>query len=403
MYFKRTNLEKAIAYLERLQRQHITPEELAERERFVDEHYIGIATRLGLDEESARKGLAHLKNTNRNNFSRYEFSPWIAIVSDIFTDIKKILKQAEPNPKEILFGTLATGDVNGQVLDYGNSEYLLVMIDDATLTFANLLGKAIAHNIPLKETGEGELNIDRDTQAIETWINRDLRSHERFVELFLHYAIDGDPQKAPRYDPSPEYDELSTVWRKSIEYFIIGHEYGHAHLGHLGGGKNRRIGHRDYSEIAFDWDKELQADQFGLDITLKALKTEKVSASVIYAGIEMFFDGQEFAGRTIARFLGMEYEDKGTNSHPPIYIRLDNLRLSLSDHLTENECSDAIELASRVKGVFCTLWPEMKRHIDYNKKNQNLALHKKWQPKLSIISRIKSWAGSLIWRLAAVG
>jgi hypothetical protein len=121
------------------------------------------------------------------------------------------------------------------------------MIDDATFTFANLLTKAVAHNIPLKG---GPLDLNLDSLAIYKFINANPESHVPFCELFLHYAINGTPEAAPQYDPKEKYLELSTAWRVALESFIVGHELGHAHLGHLEDAERRLIGHAGYSEVS---------------------------------------------------------------------------------------------------------------------------------------------------------
>jgi hypothetical protein len=50
-----------------------------------------------------------------------------------------------------------------------------------------------------------------------------------------------------------------------------------------------------------NWDQELQADRFGLELTLACLKAKQPNQSVTYAGIEMFFHGMDLIYRTLAR------------------------------------------------------------------------------------------------------
>jgi hypothetical protein len=177
-----------------------------------------------------------------------------------------------------------------------------------------------------------------------------------------------------------------------MEFFIVSHEFGHACLGHLGTQEHARIGHLDYSEIAFDWDKEFQADHFGLKTALSILRQDNIDPGTIYAGIEMFFYGQEFLYRTRARFLGAKFADRGTNSHPPLELRLAHLRSVLEEYLNPAERADALELCDRVRGMFDTLWPELERQIDLLRRGGTV-VHKKWQPRRGLLHRVMERLG----------
>jgi hypothetical protein len=386
-----TNLERVVAYLERLQKKHIDKRRAAQQDDQLAGHLRAFAERMGADPAAVARLLREMRAVKETMYSRFEIIPWFWIISDIVKSVEKHLSETNTPAPKIVFGTLATGDINGQIIDHGNQEYLLVTLDDGTIAFANLLTKAVAENLPLKPGGSG-LDVERDPELIEQWINRGFDSHQRFCELFLHYAVNGNPHAAPAYDPLPEYIRLSTAWRRAMEFFIVSHEFGHACLGHLGMQERARIGHLDYSEIAFDWDKEFQADHFGLKTTLSILKQDNIDPGTIYAGIEMFFYGQEFLHRTRARFLGAEFADRGTNSHPPIELRLAHLRSVLKEYLNPAELAAALELCDRVRAMFDTLWPELERQIDLLRSGGTV-VHKKWQPRRGFRHRVMECLG----------
>jgi hypothetical protein len=311
-------------------------------------------------------------------FSRYEDPIWVMAVDPIVRAIEEALTASgDRGGKKIVFGTLATGDVNGEAIDFDNPEYCVVLIDDGVFGFANLLAKALAHMMPLKDGGGDGLDLDTDPVRIEARINSDTHLFPRFAELFANYAVNGDPHTTPEYYPAAEYISLTSAWRDAMEFFIFGHEFGHVRLGHLEGATRRLIPRGGYTGIAVNWDQEFDADRFGLRVTLGCLRERHGNPAVTCAGVEMFLRGLEMFDRAVAEFFGREYNDEGSDTHPPVGLRIDSLRVAMRDHLHEAERQAAALLASRVDGLFRTMWPPLKEEIGALLA-QGTKPHRKW-------------------------
>jgi hypothetical protein len=347
------------------------------------------AQRNGLGEDFVAERMNSVAVEMRNAVSQYEEIPWYFLTKGIVDSINEEIDNIEQkNSKQIIFGTLGTGDVNGKAIDHRNSDYYIVLIDDGVFTFANLLAKAMASSMPLKPGGGVE--IDRDPTAIDRWVNQDEYSHKPFVELFLYYAIGGNPNRAPQYDVSEKYETLSHAWRSAMEFFILAHEFGHARRGHLDAAMHSPIPNKGFAEIALNWDQEFEADRFGLQLTLRCLKKVQRDQSITYAGIEMFFHGLEMFYRTLARFRKIEYADEGNATHPSLHLRISNLRSSLRGLLTDAEAKEAEKLASLAEAVLITMRDEIERHVDNSVQNDGAKLHAKWRPKTTFLDRVAS-------------
>lgn len=358
------NRALAIAFLEHLQRTSATREiRSARKTQFQKEYLRQFALEMGFGEEFVAAFEQEKRRAQRRSFSRYEDPIWVMAVTPIVRAIEEALAASgDPPGKKILFGTAVTGDVNGEAINFDNPEYCIVLIDDGVFGFANLLAKSLAHMMPLRDGGDG-LDLDIDPAVIEAKLNAGTTLFPRFAELFANYAVNGDPHLAPEYNPTVEYIPLTSAWRDAMEFFIFGHEFGHVRLGHLDDANRHLIPRNGYTGIGVNWDHEFAADRFGLRVTLACLR-EHQKPALTYAGIEMFLRGLETVDRTVAELFGREYKDEGSDTHPPLGLRIDSLRVALRNHLNEAEYQDAVLYASRVDGLFRTMWPPLKEEIE---------------------------------------
>jgi hypothetical protein len=230
--------------------------------------------------------------------------------------------------------------------------------------------------MPLKNGGRDGLDIDTNPSAIEARLNSDLGLYPRFAELFANYAVNGDPHTAPEYYPAPDYIPLTSAWRDAMEFFIIGHEFGHVRLGHLDAPRSS-VSRGGYTEIAANWDQEFAADRFGLNVTLACLAERHRNPAVTCAGVAMFLRGLGMVDQVVAEFFGRPYADEGSETHPPVSLRIDSLRVAMRDHLDEAESHAAATLASRVDGLFRTMWPPLREEIA-QLLAEGARLHTKW-------------------------
>jgi hypothetical protein len=263
-------LEQAVAYVEKLQAEAL-------RSPYPKPNYyeLGFHTeeraRFRRDEfsEQCKQLFSTSAEEDQDEvpLSRFEDRNWFTLTSRIAADIEKA-DSAEGNTKHVLFATLPTGDINGSAINFSNPEYYVVAIDDGVFTFAMLLSKSLAQIFDGSESN-GSLSLEFD--SIDSKVPRNSTFFFRMSDLVLSYIVGGHPEAAIPY-LLPDRIGTQTMWTNVIEYFIIGHEIGHARLKHLERQLNRRMIDRDYfQEIPLDWQQEFEADEFGVWVTLRCL------------------------------------------------------------------------------------------------------------------------------------
>jgi hypothetical protein len=371
--------DEAISFLEDLQREHWREQiESAERAELTEKHMAKLKHELGISDEIDQRRKDDVIEKRKKMFSRYESPEVFWILVNIVEDIETVVQNFKgSNSKNILFGSLATGDINGVAIDFENPEYFIVLIDDGVIGFANLLAKGLAQTFPLESEENGLLRFHADIESVAERINSDTSLSYRLIDLVLGYVVGGSPHKAEPYIPSRKYIGLLSVWRDAMEYFILGHEYGHARLGHLDSRLVALI-HRDgYDELPASWQQEFEADHFGLVVTMSCLSKQGFAPSLSYAGIEAFFCGLELIERTLAQFRGEEFSDQGTSTHPPAQLRRAALRKGLEHLVDSEENNSAIGLAGILEKVLDLVKPQLQKVVDDLIQN-GIKPHDKW-------------------------
>jgi hypothetical protein len=370
---------EAIATLEELQRNVWRDHEPTEEKlKSVKEYIEQVKAALGWDDQAEKEYELELLEKKKKLFSKFEPVEIFLVLSNLVEKIETVVDTFKniKNKKKILFGSLSTGDVNGVAIDFRNPEYSIVLIDDGVLGFANLLSKSIAHAFPMKSNAEG-LQFSTDIELVKERIAGSSDLSFRLTDLILAYIISGNPHHARPYPPQKEYAGLSSVWRESMELFILGHEYGHVRLGHLDSQLKAMIHHDGYDEIPASWQQEFEADHFGLIVTLACLAKNGISPSLGYAGIEAFFFGLGLLEQTLSQFFEVEFVDEGSSTHPPASLRREMLRRGLADYLEESERDAAIELARVFEAVLGLMAPTL-RDIAAEVIKGGAKPHEKW-------------------------
>lgn len=372
--------KSAIEFLESLQKEYWRPYLTSEsRERALSREADRINKELGFPEEIKGQFEANRARIKGQIFSRFEPFETFALLSHLMAEIEPVVEKFEDlkNTKKILFGSLGTGDVNGVAINFDNPEYFIVLIDDGVFGFANLLTKAIALSFPQKPEANNQLRFSTEIGDIESHLQANSEASQRFVELYLAYILDGNPLAAPPYLLGRDYISFVSAWRDTMEFFILAHEFGHVHLGHLNSNLRGLITRRGYEEIPASWQQEFEADFFGLVVALTCMGARGFSPSLTYVGIEMFFLGIAALENSLARLGGYQFCDDGSATHPASITRRIALREFLSSILSKDEKNGALHLVSIVERIFDLMNQNLNKKIDFLI-GQNIKAHQKW-------------------------
>jgi hypothetical protein len=194
-------------------------------------------------------------------------------------------------PPRPVFGTLITPQVNAQTIRAGEDGSHVVVVESALFNFALLFSKAVSRCFP--PTGSGGFRITTD--AIEDRIRSDPSVLQRFSDAVEAYVVHGNPGLADPYLVEHEHEELARGLRLGMELFILGHEYGHAALGHLNADlPTARLFASQVEEptdvLAYSWAQEYLADAWAVPIVFAAMRrATDCPAYLTTAGAALYF------------------------------------------------------------------------------------------------------------------
>lgn len=291
---------------------------------------------------------------------------WFTVMQNLMDDIEAVLESRTPDqkPEKILFGSLPTGRVNGMAVPVPGSSFNLILIDDGLFGFANLACKAIATAVPIVPGTDGR--GDRVDFSARDWRKRvgdNPAIAERMYDFLVAYVLKGHPHFAKPYLPDSTHQALGAILCRSVETFIIAHEYGHCMAGHLDGSTSKPLhaiqSFGDVDGIPTSWKQEHEADLIGCDLTVNALPKER-GLHYAYWGTEAFFVFAELIHRTQSMLqFGQVALHTESETHPSLQQRAGVLRAYLTKKYPEKEAQLAFYFADVIKDIAEECWNMM--------------------------------------------
>lgn len=174
-------------------------------------------------------------------------------------------------PVTPVIGTLPTRQLEPLMLPVpGTADEVVLVVDGQLLTYANLLGKAVAQALPLASFDEA---VDGWPEAGD-WddlVDLDGTATRRFLEL-MFASISSTPGNAPSYLPETSYEQVAGDLCESMELFLVGREYARLCEGdHLSARPQPRVAHGEtFEALAWTGEQEERADCLGLALMLVA-------------------------------------------------------------------------------------------------------------------------------------
>jgi hypothetical protein len=333
--------------------------------------------------------------------TRFESPHWHALVAEYCWRIERaamsLKKKITQRP---LFGTLPLGSMNAFALDVNGTK--VTLLQAGLFHFLNSVSKLLCLCIPLaeevdfNESGEpgpslrfarfrrtmrhrtapgrsrhrSRFILDEKSIGGQVWNNRyDLG--RLFIDIFRAYLVEGDVLRGRRFLLSETRLLLNFQLVTSAELFVLGHEYGHIILGHLGTSKPRAaaLGGSEVRELPFGWDEEYAADIKGLELMIEAMRGFRFYVPLSVLGPGLFLAAEDMLERVKKGLhdgsfdLGVPEE---TRSHPPAFVRLLALEESLKNSLGRDQgmaCAKMIMLPfttlTMLFGLTKNEWSEM--------------------------------------------
>jgi hypothetical protein len=269
-----------------------------------------------------------------------------------------------------VFASLPSGRVNAMAMRFSDTGDQAILFEAGLFTFANLAAKVVAQSLPMQKMGK-QVAFSWDLDKVRAQLDRSPDITRHWLDALLSYVSKGNPGRAEAYVlQEPYVQTLTHHLFDGFELFVMGHEYGHIVAGHLSGGQvvASALGQEVADEILFRWEQEVEADQIGTALSLRAMnESHKLDAALSFMGTALFFCCADVITKCVTVLsTGAEPETiDEASSHPPPMMRLEVMLKALSSMLPEEQSRSAAELAHKLKGVVDELWsrsvPALKR------------------------------------------
>jgi hypothetical protein len=358
--------QRATSFLEQLQRAtfnawHLTPTRTsdAEREKFARGY---VESQFPSADEKQREELVktfigELAKQTEQVPTPYEEPGWYAVMENLSEDIGKSADEAElVIPTNPLLGTLPTGQINAMTLRVPGSDDYLIIFEWQLFLFALLLSKAVARALPLRQTEDEGFSFSAQKDDIAQRIDSDKSVVYRFADVLLAYAATGQPSRAQPYLPEVHYGRLAEVLRRSMELFVMGHEYAHIILGHLSTAQSTETKLSEAEMLEYSWGQEYEADLMGSSLMMRVMARDGMDASLSYWGCDFFFSAIDVMDKAVSVLNGEEETAMKLGSHPPTKERREMLRQLLPEMIGEKHANDALGLSRILEDVTDLLW-----------------------------------------------
>ncbi|MET8852416.1 hypothetical protein [Amycolatopsis sp. NPDC004625] len=288
--------------------------------------------------------------------SRYDFN----MVMHVATLLEERTRQAGwPVPDRPLLATMPTGQINAMTLVVPGTDEHLVLFEDQLFLFAHLAAKAVTEVLPFDQNEDGSVGFSLDEGQIAAKIAQRPEVANRFAEMIIGYLAKGRPGAAPQWVQERIPATLTSILVDSAEMFVLGHEYAHISLGHLG---ERRPVSRfngteaaDPEEIRYSQAQEIMADIRGLELMMRA-QFGRYDVALSYGGADLYFSMSDLLDRAVSLLRHGEEGRTTYTTHPPPAARREVLRQVLTKSVPDDQGQSALQMAGQIQSIVEMLW-----------------------------------------------
>jgi hypothetical protein len=366
-------MNRAYAFLEDLQRQLADTNCTSSRSASIQEkeHLRSFLTIMGRSDAEIDSFLTDYYSNMPEPPSRFQDGSEYWLLIELAEAIERAAEiTGTVLPPRPALGTLPTGQINALTIIVPDAERQLVVFDDQMPTFAMLLSKVIALALPFKQQKSGNYMLYTRPYKIFGNIARNPEIVSRFTNIVLSYAIDGQISNAdPFLLPTKFQTIVSSSPTRSMELFVLGHEYGHLVMNHARSSlkRTRKLESMSFQEADYNWGQEGLADQFGLALSVTAMHLkESTNIPMSYWGADFFFSAVEIMDQALSLLrYGQDREPSASSSrsHPPISVRKELVREKLRKDVGEVLGKEAIYVGKALELTTYELWRRARKNV----------------------------------------
>jgi hypothetical protein len=388
--------QKAAAYLEQLQQEvygslGILPPHLQisdeERQQFEDDYIVKTFNQQRGHTTDPRNFFKYredmhgfFRKMKESCPSRFQEPEWYSLLKRLNREIDVALTENNVQVPRLttLYGSLPTGNLNGMFVAVPESDATLLLFDDGTFGFVNLISKAVGEVFPTI-SDSADLNGTRDEILEAFRVHPDVARH--FADVLVAYLIKGNPQYTPPYFPGLGSAKTASTLRHSMEIFVLGRELGHLYCGHVSQEKKKPkvLGKSRIDLLPMTWEEEYEADFRGLYFLLVTQVQGEGNLSLSYAGLDLFFGAVEILedARHILAPGNLTCERENAPGNPPIHARRERMREILKENLGGGDAAYPLKMAGTNTIILDTFWSYCKPRL-IQLHNEGVRASPKW-------------------------
>lgn len=224
------------------------------------------------------------------------------------------------------FGTLPTNTIQGQTIEVPKTKDKIVLLNTQLFNACFILSKPVVQLMRIDSGGGYYYGPDYAVAQIKA--HPELR--QQWLQFILEYVGKSTPVKKYRFDL--RYAPVQTTLVLAMELFAVAHEYGHVIKNHNAidtGELKTPWGSLDTNVLRRSWRQELEADDVGTTIMLKAEDDDQNPLHQTFLGLE------ERAPLLFFKYADMLENSSYVLSHGTVRPQLTNDQKRLVDQVSK--------------------------------------------------------------------
>jgi hypothetical protein len=320
------------------------------------------ASGLNLDEnmraEIKREASLKLQNAMQKVMTPYEDPLLYMRLQELQEDIAKSTNDIYPDSKFDIpvTGTLPTGRVNAVATSTKPSGEYLLIFEHGLFEFTQNMSKALVQCLEYQQDRKtNQIRLSLPSDGTDALFSKKPELLSNIRTILYTYIKTGKVSGNNHIKLSPAHKPTIDMLRYSMQYFVVGHEYGHLINGDLQSaehsfslvGDGLRV-----EEIRRNHISEYKADAVGVSLTINSMQRRwDCDVAYAYFGSDVFLSIIGLLYRSISMLLFGTDVHLATDTHPTPRQRQDSLRTALGKVLGKQEFNSCITEAEKLNAL----------------------------------------------------
>lgn len=257
------------------------------------------------------------------------------------------------------YATVPTGMVNAMAVPLPGAGKPFLLFDGQLFLFCHLVSKIYAQCLDVTSHGETQ-QFSMRPELVQAKLARSPEVFNRLADVLVAVLKKGGPSSSKPFPVDVASTGMATCLRKSMEIFVVAHEFGHVYAGHLNDALAPLRAIHAASDLPQAHRQEFEADYIGLVLTLLVLGKQGYDVALSIIGVKLFFAALDLLSR-YAQFLKVGRRGKFVSTpsatHPSNQARRAALDVGMKAlNLPMEEIEKSVLLSHRMDTVTDSLW-----------------------------------------------